>query len=329
MVVNTSLTDKTWQFHLNGMLSMIQHNHNTEGKQTTVIDNLSAARKFVLSEETPDIQEFFSLRPQIGSIEKAWLLLDITKVRLRKLITTMDRFRAIDDTKNNTTFKKLDVEKHRVSVKRIQRDLRLIPDLLPKEYHPVSVTKMTGCDPASDLPPAYTGYYEELHPDKFLCTKWNEYRTLILVTGDFLLRSGRFLYSGTSRPNARETTTLNRMMKEAVDGICASVAYCYDDSKIKITEREEAEADSAWVHTTSMKTLDALNLMWPLHCAIAMESGATEAQRDWMKKVLVDMGCRMRIPKAVALADTSVHEFTYSQVLAGLTLLGSGVLRSV
>lgn len=307
---------------------MIEHSHDLRGNRTIATDNVSAARQFASSVEITDIQEFFSSRPAIDNIEKAWLLLDITKVRLRTLITTMDRFRAIDDAQNTTTFKKLDVEKLRVSVKCIQRDLRLIPDLLPKDYHPVKVTKSTGCDIPSDLPPTYTGYYEESYRDSFLCTKWNEYRTLILITGDFLLRASRFLYAGTSRPNVRETTGLTRMMKEAADGICASVAYYYDFSETNSTRREETEADSAWTHTT-MKTLDALNLMWPLHCAIATESGANEAQRSWMKRVLMYIGCDMRIFKAVALADVSTQEHTYSEVLAGLTLLSSGILRSV
>ncbi|EEA20960.1 hypothetical protein EYB25_008438 [Talaromyces marneffei] len=329
MIVNTSLADRTWQTHLNGMLAMIQHNHNTGGNRMPTEDNMSAARQFALSEETPDIQEFFSLRPQMDSIEKAWLLLDVTKARLRKLVTSMDHFSAVDNPNSVVTIKKIDVEKLRVSVKRIQRDLRLITNLLPKKYHPVMIPKTTGCDIASGLPSTCNGYYGESYPDNFLCTRWNEYRTLILITGDFLLKTGRFLYAGTSRPNGRETTTLTRMMKEAIDGIYASVAYLYDDSKMRITGQKEADVDSAWINTSSMKTLDALNLMWPLHCAVAMEFGATKAQRDWMKKVLQYMGCKMRIPKAMSLADTPIQAFTYSEVLAGLTLLGAGVLRSV
>lgn len=328
MIVNTSVTDRTWQTHLNGMLTMIQHNPNTGGNRVAEMTNLSAARQFALSDERSDIQEFFNSRPAINNFEKAWLLLNITKMRLRTLITVMDRFRAIDDDRNSTKFKKLDVEKLRVSVKRIQRDLHLISDLLPKEYHPVKITKATGCDIPSGLPPTYIGYHAESYPDNFLCTKWNEYRTLVLITGDFLLKAGRFLYSGTSRPNARESIALARMMKEAVDGICASVAYYHDSSKTNSATRGETDAGSAWMYTT-MKTLDALNLMWPLHCAIATDSGATKAQQQWMKEVLMYMGFNMRIPKAVALADTSTHEQTYSEVLAGLTLLGSGVLRSV
>lgn len=328
MIVNTSLTDTTWQTHLNGMLALTQHNRNTRDNLTVEMTNLSSARQIALLEETTDILGFFSSRPGIDNIEKAWLILDITKVRLRTLIITMDRFRAIDDAWHATTFKKLDVEKLRVSVKRIQRDLRLIPDLLQREYHPVKVTKATGCDISSGLPPTYTGYHEESYTDSFLCMKWNEYRTLILITGDFLLRTGRFLYAGTSRPNARETTTLNRMMKLAADRICASVAYYINYSQKSSTTREEPDPDGAGMHTT-MKTLNALNLMWPLHCAIATESGTTEAQREWMKGALMYIGWNMRIPKAVALADTSIEAFTYSAALAGLALLGSGILRSV
>ncbi|KAF3397391.1 hypothetical protein DPV78_007566 [Talaromyces pinophilus] len=329
MMVNTSLTDTTWQTHLNGMVAMTQHNRNTRDNLIVEMTNLSSARQMALSEETTDILEFFSSRRGMDNIEKAWLLLDIARVRLRTLIITMDRFRAIDGAWHTTTFKKLDVEKLRVSVKRIQRDLRLIPDLLPREYHPVKVTKATGCDISSGLPPTYTGYHEESYTDSFLCMKWNEYRTLILITGDFLLRTGSFLYAGTSRPNVKETTGLIRMMKEAADGICASVAYYMNLSQKTITKREKEDFNGAWMNTASMQTLDALNLMWPVHCAISTESGATVAQREWMKGALMYIGCNMRIPKAVALADTSIGAFTYSETLAGLALLGSGILRSV
>lgn len=209
-----------------------------------------------------------------------------------------------------TNFKKLDVEKLRVSVKRIQRDLRLIPDLLPREYHPVKVTKPTGCDIPSGLPPNYNDYYEESYTDRFLCKKWNEYRTLMLITGDFLMRTGRFLYRGTSRPNVRETTALTRRIKEAVNGICASVAHYYDSSDTNSTRREEAEANSARMHTT-IKTLDALNLMWPLHCAISTEFDATEAQQSWMKGVLNVHWLQHANTNAVALADASIQAFLF------------------
>ncbi|RAO70193.1 uncharacterized protein BHQ10_006205 [Talaromyces amestolkiae] len=257
MIVNTSETDMTWQIHLNGMLAMMKHNQNARGSRTAEMTNLSAARQFAVVEKTSDIQEFFSSRPAMDNIEKAWLLLDITKVRLKMLVTIMDRFRAVEDAQNTTSFKKLEVEKLRVSVKRIQRDLHLIPNLLPKEFHPVKIPQITGCDIPSGLPPTYIGYYAESYIDSFLCTKWNEYRALMLIIGDFLLRTGRFLYSGTTRPNVRESTALTRTIREAVEG--------------------------------------------------------------W----------NMRIPKAMALAHTGVQELTYSEILAGLMLLGSGVLRSV
>lgn len=326
MIVNTSLADRTWQTHSNGLLAMLQHNQNTRGNCIAEMTGLSAARQFALSEETSDIQGFLSSHPLTDSIEKAWLLLHVTKVQLRTFITTMDRFCAIDDAQLTMHFKKLDVEKVRVSVKRIQRGLCLFPDLIPKEYHPIRMINSIGCDFPTALSPTYIGYYEDSYPDTFLCTKWNEYRSLLLITGDFLLRTGRFLYAGMRRSNARETTGLARMMKEAADGICASVpSYCTKYS----ARREEADVENAWKHTTPMKTLDALNLMWPVHCAIATESGATEAQRGWMKELLLFMGCNMRIPKAMALADTHMQAFTYSEALASLTLLGSGVLRSV
>lgn len=320
----------TWQIHLNGMLAMMKHNQNARGSRTAEMTNLSAARQFAVVEKTSDIQEFFSSRPAMDNIEKAWLLLDITKVRLKMLVTIMDRFRAVEDAQNTTPFKKLEVEKLRVSVKRIQRDLHLIPNLLPKEFHPVKIPQITGCAIPSGLPPTYIGYYAESYIDSFLCTKWNEYRALMLMIGDFLLRTGRFLYSGTTRPNVRESTALTRTIREAVEGICASVAYYHGSSKTSsaIRERGEIDADSAWMHP-SMKTLDALSLMWPLHCAISTESGATKAQREWMKEVLIYIGWNMRIPKAMALAHTGVQELTYSETLAGLMLLGSGVLRSV
>jgi hypothetical protein len=101
-------------------------------------------------------------------------------------------------------------------------------------------------------------------------------------------------------------------MKEAVDGICASVAYYYDYSRTNITKSSTAslpkpiergsiaEQDSI---SLSMSTMDALALTWSLHCAIAMRHVVAEDQREWMAQVLHYAGSRMRIPKAMALVS--------------------------
>ncbi|EED20529.1 hypothetical protein TSTA_037490 [Talaromyces stipitatus ATCC 10500] len=189
MIVSTTSTEKTWRIHLNGLLAMIHHSHSAKDKRTAAMDNVSAVRRFTLSEKTADLPAFLISQPSMDGIQKAWLLLDITKLRLRELVTIMNHFRAIDYTRNMMSFKKLDVEKLRVSIKRMQRDLRLVNDLIPKKHHPVKINA-TGCHCPSDLPPSYNGYYEESYSDSLICTKWNEYRTLILRIGDFQLRTG-------------------------------------------------------------------------------------------------------------------------------------------
>ncbi|OKL57245.1 hypothetical protein UA08_07621 [Talaromyces atroroseus] len=317
--INTSPNDKTWQIHLDGLLAMLQQNHHSTTKcDDKSSSNLIAARECAQSDGNGDVQKFLQSRPPMDSIEKAWLLMDLSKLKLRKLIATMDHFH---------------VEKLRVSVKQIQRDILLVRESVPKEYHPARVSKAhSSWSSASDLPPYYRGYYEEVYSNNLLCAKWNEYRTMLLITSDFMLRSGHFLYSGTSRSNTREATALSRTMEEAVDGICASVAYYYDYSRAnnikRVTIASPNDAGKRDLVPLSMTTMDALALTWSLHCAIAMRHVIAEDQRDWMKQVLYYTGSQMRIPKAMALASASAEGFSYTDVLAGLTLLGLGILRS-
>ncbi|KAF4963663.1 hypothetical protein F66182_18111, partial [Fusarium sp. NRRL 66182] len=95
---------------------MMKPNQNTRGSWIAELTSLSAARQLSVLEKFSDNQELFGSRPAMDNVEKAWLLLDITKVRLKLLVTIMDRFRAAEDV-NTTHFKKLEVEKIRVSVK--------------------------------------------------------------------------------------------------------------------------------------------------------------------------------------------------------------------
>lgn len=344
MIVNTSTDDKTWQIHLNGLLAMLQQSCKSRDGGSVATSNLIAARKFGMS-DNGDLQEFFRSRNPIEDIEKVWLILDISKMRLRKFIGTMDEFRA----SKGGSFKKLDVEKLRVSVKLIQRDLRIITELVPKEYRPVRMSTEAVYGSDSGLPSYYSGYYGESYSNgkfpanprtskkmylfakshlnlvaDFVCAKWNEYRTMLLITCDFLLKAAQFLYSGTSRPNARESTMQSRMVKEAVDGICASVAFYYaqpqpravrssgsQNPAILLSEQGEGEneytnigKDYSSYMAIPMTTMSALNLMWPLHCAIGVEYVTPEPQRDWMKHVLYYTGAQMRIPKAMALVSS-------------------------
>jgi hypothetical protein len=163
MIVNTVPDDKTWQIHLDGLLAMLQQNHSTTEGEDKTTANLIAARKFTQSDKSGDLQEFLQSRPPMDDIEKAWLLVDISKLRLRKIVATMDRLRMFNGI-NITCFRKLDVEKLRVAVKQIQRELRLVRELVPKEYHPARVSKAhSSWSSGLDLPPFFDGYYEEIY----------------------------------------------------------------------------------------------------------------------------------------------------------------------
>ncbi|KAH8196702.1 hypothetical protein TruAng_009131 [Truncatella angustata] len=127
MTVNLDQGDKTWQIHLDGLLNLLsQMSYRSKTaplpRAMMILDSGDDLRKALASSAT-------------GGPDIASLLLDVTKLRLRKLIPEMDvLFR--DASKHK---RKLDVQKLRVLVRQIYKDLGTFPAIISKQFRHITV----------------------------------------------------------------------------------------------------------------------------------------------------------------------------------------------
>lgn len=117
---------------------------------------------------------------------------------------------------------------------------------------------------------------------------------LVIVTAILLLRSGEFLQSREDYKDAREYRDLSDTIQEAVDGICASVAYHLWGGTV------DPVSPSHIIGVESNKTARALLLLWPLYCA-SKSPGIKSTRQRWLKNALWYIGEGSKIPKAMAL----------------------------
>ncbi|KAL9045514.1 MAG: hypothetical protein Q9214_001454 [Letrouitia sp. 1 TL-2023] len=113
------------------------------------------------------------------------------------------------------------------------------------------------------------------------------------VSAAFLLESGDYLDSKSNWPSTREFRTLNSTIQDAVNGIWISAA---GSSDIIISETPRSMS----TQISSFKTLDGLLLMWPLYAA-QRAPGISEPRRLLFEEALYTVGEVGRIPKAVTL----------------------------
>ena len=123
--------------------------------------------------------------------------------------------------------------------------------------------------------------------------QWNLYRTIFIICGHFLLRSGRFLQPGQEHGTLKFKELL-QITAEAATGICASVPFFLSNSDIR------SHQQLPHVAHRSVKTLHFLLLVWPLYVAVHAPD-IPELQREWIRTTLFDIGVQGCIPKASAL----------------------------
>ncbi|KAM0262595.1 hypothetical protein ACHAQJ_001640 [Trichoderma viride] len=297
MVVNLDPADRTWQTHLSGLLAVSRRISD----RTTKITLFTA---IVISDLVTDVHKALESLAT-NNLEKAYLLLDVVKLQLRKLAAEMDA------VVNNSppVLRKLDMQKLRVSMKQIRKHLNLFPIILRDSVYPTMAAIGLGRSPNANqtdkIPQSILAGID------LLMMKWNDFRTLQIMTAAVLLKIGSFLYPDESYRRTREFTVLSNIIQEAVDGIRSSIAY-YTGLPSK--------AASDLSETSAIKTIQALMLMWPLSCA-SIAPGLAEHQRNWLREVLWMIGERCSIPKALSLAGTTEEHITQSDILAGILLV--------
>jgi hypothetical protein len=188
MIVNLDPNDKTWLAHLDGFLAILRQWQ--PGSSEAPIFTLIHALRILERGHNAHASAASLVK---DDVEKASLLMDIAKLRLRQLASEMGDL--VGTTKRP---RKLDMQKLRVSLKQVYGNMLLIPSLL------------SSC--ASDS------------------AKQNEYNTILIVAASLLMDSGEFLQSTKSYSGTREYIKLSRVIQEAVNGICASVLQLLSDN---------------------------------------------------------------------------------------------------
>lgn len=126
MIVNIDADDKTWHIHLDGLLNLIGRSSVT--RETA---HIHRALEFVESDN------YMSNNMSAIAVEKdpsaAYLLLDVTKLRLRQILPDIHELFE----KSSKRPRKIDVQRIKVQIKKIFTDLELFPIMISGyESHP-------------------------------------------------------------------------------------------------------------------------------------------------------------------------------------------------
>jgi hypothetical protein len=123
MIVNIELEDRTWQIHLEGLLSILSQqwlHHRASSMDSS--GTLHLAIQICKSEG----EVFRTLETcEMNSLGKAFLILDVAQLCLRPLAS------KVGDLLRGATPRKIDVQKLRASVRQIQKNLKLFPKVCP------------------------------------------------------------------------------------------------------------------------------------------------------------------------------------------------------
>jgi len=186
MTVASDWDDDTWQVHLDGYLSLLQHASH-DGFERSPTHLMEQALQFVRA----DAMETFSFDAATrNEVEKAILLLHILKLRLRVIVEDFCRL-----TQSVMRPRKLDMQRLRFLLQRLLDDLALLPTTSPS-IHIVSRTAQV------------------------------EHATLRVVAGGMLIECGHILDStgafGTSCEYAKLSSSTRAATSE-ISGITAAL----------------------------------------------------------------------------------------------------------
>ncbi|ETS77986.1 hypothetical protein PFICI_10048 [Pestalotiopsis fici W106-1] len=266
MIVNLDPNDKTWQTHLDGLLSLVS-------RSPVSSSTLHLHRAVKLIESDSDINNNLSAVAAVGDPEVACRLLDVTKLRLRKILPdTTSLFDGFPERP-----RKIDVQKIRVSIKKIYLDLELFPTMISKRKNVPTVEMLhdIGADVLKDIS----------------AIRLNEYRTLQIMTASFLLWSGDFLHPNDGYHNTKEFLNLRSAIEDAAKGIRSTI-----EAHISTLFAERGQHSQ----NTMEFFVRAAMLLFPLYCA-SRASCLDETQRKWFTDSLCLLGSCALIPKAFAL----------------------------
>jgi hypothetical protein len=118
MTVGVDQSDQTWLTHVNGLLALLQKPHNDDLRSLLLYEAIQRlAHPAGLNGDEQD--------NDLTDTERTFLILEISKLRLKTHITDMEGLLISSDHP-----RQLDLQKIRGSVTRVYKDLALIPGQL-------------------------------------------------------------------------------------------------------------------------------------------------------------------------------------------------------
>lgn len=125
MSVNTDITDRTWQLHLGGLIAIIIQ----APPKTHIFENgaSSLPKAWRIFQSDAELLQTITTYEN-DKLAQIFFIMDVVKYRLWKLSLEVEDL--LDSSKAYT--RKIDVQKARVSVKKIQKNIALFPLVCPR-----------------------------------------------------------------------------------------------------------------------------------------------------------------------------------------------------
>ncbi|KAF2153573.1 hypothetical protein K461DRAFT_142477 [Myriangium duriaei CBS 260.36] len=313
MTVNTSCEDSTWQAHLNGLMAFMC---KRSAQFNDVGDNISIVKRAIVSAgiRTSVAHHSIHADDHASSLGNALSILLVAVIRLRALSSQLDSI-----FNSGKRPRKLDVQKLRIAIKRLHRDLSVFEAIVPTNAQPLRLSTMIlspDIQKQSTFHPtaAHPTTYVECFPDVFVATMWNAYRAMLILTGGFLIESGQFLNA-----LSKESISLSQSVQEAANAICAYTTHFattpYPLYNVHIKTSDAARSDS----------INAIMLLWPIY-AVAKSKSILEPYQCWARDMLFELGKQAQIPKAMALSQEENAKHAHAEITSGLLLVFLGFL---
>ncbi|KAL7920662.1 hypothetical protein ACQKWADRAFT_298115 [Trichoderma austrokoningii] len=296
MIVNLDPADRTWQTHLSGLLIIIQQLPDNTPKFT-----LTKAVQISVTDAHKALET-----STVDGLQRACLLLDIVKLRLRKLVAEIDVVAGISPP----PLRKLDMQKLQVSIKHIRKHLDLFPIIVGDSIRSILVPLGPGS--SRYVNQMGKGSHNDLTDDD-ITMQWIQFHTLQILTSAALLKIGGHLYPDATYHGRREFKALSHIIQEAAEGICYITASCIGLEVCSQTASYRFEL-------SQIRTKQSLMLIWPLFC-VSTAPALSDGQKSWARQVLWAIGEKLSIPKALSLARSSRETITQSDILAGILLV--------
>lgn len=258
MIVASEWDEDTWRIHLDGYLTLLQQSCR-ELKGTALSNPLEQALRFIQDDTCGTFSFDTTTR---NDKEKAALLLNILKLRLRTLI---HEFCTL--TRGVVQPRKLDMLRLRLLMKRLSNDLGLMLPTSRSSTSCLSYASLLECE------------------------------ALRVIAGGILMKCGNFLDTTGSFDTTQEYAKLNSCIELAATEIFTMTAKSHQ--RVAHSDMVSVAHGNSDVSQVAISSTP-LSVIWPLFAAGIWASSDTTRQ-TWARETLFEIGTYYHIPLAMHL----------------------------